>query len=171
MVFKFSAYLKKMSVLLILFSAGNLYALDGFFGGLGLDLNANAREGVALGGGLSFGLDLNDIFSAGAKAVLSSDMDTVTTLETAAFFRYYFTRFLPLPVGSLFAQAETGASFFFENGEGYPAFYGGLTAGWRYNMLEKFYLEPSLRVGYPFIWGVGLSAGFRYDMRSGDAVQ
>ena len=153
--------MKKLCILLLLLFAGNLYAQTVIFAGLGIEGNANTREGAALGGCLTLGLDINDIFAAGAKLTLSSDMDTVTTLEPAAFFRYYF---LPLPLGVLFAQAELGVSLFFEDGETYPAFDAGLALGWRFQVWEGLYLEPTFRGGYPFAWGLGLSIGYQFDL-------
>jgi hypothetical protein len=152
--------MKKLCILLLLLSAGNLYAQTGLFMGLGIEGNANTREGAALGGGLTVGLDINDIFAAGAKFTLSSNMDTVTTLEPTAFFRYYF---LPLPLGALFLQAELGVSLFVEDGETYPAFDAGLAVGWHFKVWEGLYLEPMFRGGYPFAWGVGLSIGYQFD--------
>jgi len=156
--------MKKLYILLILLSAGNLYAQTGLFAGLGIETNANTRNGAALGGGLTLGYDINDMFAAGAKVMFSFNFDTITTLETAGFFRYYFSSLLPLPLGVLFAHAELGASFFFEEQSAYPAFYGGLAAGWRFTVWEGLYLEPLFRFGYPFAWGVGLSLGCRFDM-------
>jgi len=143
-----------------LFTAGSLSALSGVFGGIGADVNANTREGAAFGGTLSGGVDLNDQFSLGLRISLSSNMDTVITLEPAAFFRYY----LPLKIEGFFVQAELGAAFFFEDGKNYPAFLGGLAFGWRYNIGNKWYIEPSIRGGYPFVWGVGFLTGLHFDM-------
>jgi len=156
--------MKKLCILFLLAVAGNLYAQSGIFAGIGPELNANTREGVALGGNLTFGLDLNDIFATGAKVTFSSNLDTVTTLEPVGFFRYYFSRLLPLPLGVLFVQAELGGSLFFEDGGTYPSLYGGLAAGWRFNVWQDLYLEPVVRGGYPYAWGVGLSVGYRFDM-------
>lgn len=142
-----------------LFAASGLYALSGVFVGLGIEGNANTREGFAFGGGLSGGVDLDHQFSLGLKTAFSSNMDTVTTLESAAFFRYY----LPFKFSGLFAQAELGAAVFFEDGENYPALLAGLAFGWRYNFGKNWYIEPSIRGGYPFAWGVGLLAGMRFD--------
>jgi len=153
--------MKKLCILLLLLFAGNLYAQTGLFAGLGIEGNANTREGAALAGSLTIGLDINDLFAAGAKITFSSNIDTVTTLEPAAFFRYYF---LPLPLGVLFLQAELGASLFFEAKETYPSFYAGLGVGWRFMVWEGLYLEPMFRGGYPFAWGVGLSLGYRFDL-------
>jgi len=153
--------MKKLCVLLLLLLAGNLYAQTGLFTGLGIEGNANTREGAALGGSLTVGLDITDIFAAGAKVTFSSNTDTVSTLEPAAFFRYYF---LPLPLGALFLQAELGVSLFFEDAETYPAFCAGLAVGWHFKVWEGLYLEPMFRGGYPFAWGVGLSLGYQFDL-------
>jgi len=156
--------MKKLCILMLLLLAGDLYAQTGLFVGLGVEGNANTRGGAALGGIFTLGADINDIFAAGVKVTFSSNLDTVTTLEPAAFSRYYFSRLLPLPLGVLFAQAELGASLFFEDAETYPAFYAGLAVGWRFNVWEGLYLEPMFRGGYPFAWGLGLSLGYRFDL-------
>jgi len=158
--------MKKLGIVLLVCATGSLYALDGFFTGLGVEGNGNTREGAALGGVMTIGLDINDIFAAGIKPTFSSNIDTVSTLEIAGFFRYYFSRILPLPLGVLFAQAEMGTSLFFEEGETFPAFYSGLTAGWRLHVWEGLYLEPAARFGYPCGWGVGLSVVYKFDMNA-----
>jgi hypothetical protein len=135
---------------LLLFITGNVFAFDSFFIGLGAEANANTREGMAAGGGLSFGADLNRQFALGIKAAYSNNFDTLGNIESAAFFRWY-------PLSGLFIQAEAGGAFFFEDSETYPAFLGGITAGWRFALGGNFYLEPAVRVGYPFAWGTGVS--------------
>jgi hypothetical protein len=145
----------------------NISALSGIFTGLGLEINGNTREGVAMGGNLTAGLDLNEQFSLGLKAVLSGNFDTIITLEPAAFFRYYIPtlQFSPsFKISGLFAQAELGTAIFFENQKGYPAFLGGAALGWRYNIGEMWYIEPAARFGYPFIWGVSFAGGLRFKL-------
>jgi len=141
----------------LIFTWGSLSALSGGFVGLGVEGNANTREGAAICGNLSLGMNLNQQFSLGIKTTFSSNIDTVTTLEPAVFFRYYF------PLKGLFVQTELGAALFFEYGEIYPAFLGGLAFGWRYNVWKKLYIEPSIRGGYPFIWGAGILVGLSFD--------
>jgi len=143
-----------------LFTAGSLSALSGEFVGLGVEGNANTREGAAFGGNLSGGVNLDNQFSLGLKTSFSSDINTVTALEPAVFFRYY----LPLEISGFFAQAELGMSFFFEDSDIYPAFLGGVAFGWRYNLNESWYIEPSVRTGYPFLWGVSILAGLSFDI-------
>ena len=74
------------------------------------------------------------------------------------FFRYYF----PIPIaGSPFVQAEAGAVLFFEHGDVFPALLGGISTGWRLNLAGNWYIEPQLRGGYPFLWGLGVTVGLR----------
>jgi len=145
---------------ILMFSAGSLSALSGVFAGLGVEGNANTREGAAIGGNLSLGVNLDSQFSLGLKTAFSSNIDTITTLEQAAFFRYY----VPVKLNGLFAQVELGASIFFEDGNSYPAFLGGVAFGWRCNVFQDWYIEPAVRFGYPFIWGLGLLAGLSFDI-------
>jgi hypothetical protein len=141
------------------FMVGSLYAMSGAFAGLGMEINANTRDGAAFGGGLSAGLDINSEFSFGVKTVISSNLDTITSLETAGLFRYY----LPFKFSGLFAQAELGTVIFFEDRNNYPAFLGGIAFGWRYNFIKNLFIEPYVRFGFPFVWGAGFLAGFHFD--------
>jgi hypothetical protein len=140
------------------FIVGSLYALSGIFAGFGMEVNAKTRKGAAFGGGLSAGLELNRQFSVGIKTDVSSNMDTITALETAGLFRYY----LPFKLNGLFAQAELGSVIFFENRKNYPALLGGMAIGWRYNVIKNWYIEPYVRCGYPFVWGAGFLAGYHF---------
>jgi len=151
--------MKHVFIVIFFFIVGGLYALSGGFAGLGAEVNANSRDGAALGGGLFAGLDINRQFSFGIKAAVSNNFGAITSLETAGFFRYY----LPFKFSGLFAQAELGAVIFFENGKSYPAVLGGAVFGWRYNFVKDWYIEPYVRFGYPFIWGAGFLAGFHFD--------
>ena len=154
--------MKKILLLLALFLilTGSLFALDGAFVGLGAELNACSREGVAAGGVLSFGLDINQLFAAGVKTAFSHNMDTVAVLEPAAFFRFY----LPLSFRGPFVQGEAGAAVFFEDGETFPVFSGGLAVGWRIPLGKNWYVEPAARGGYPYMWAVSVTAGFKWDI-------
>jgi len=144
-----------------LFSAANVSALDGAFAGIGAEANGYSREGTAAGAMLSLGADLNQRFAAGVRATFSHNFDTIAAVEPLAFFRYR----LPFLAGP-FVQAEAGASVFLEDGDAYTAFSGGICAGWRLAIGSNFYIEPSVRGGFPFAWGAGLTAGYKLQMRS-----
>jgi hypothetical protein len=38
----------------------------------------------------------------------------------------------------------------------------GFSLGWRFLLGTYFFIEPAIRAGYPYIAGVGLSAGVRF---------
>jgi len=149
--------MKSILLLCLFFTIGklSLHSLDTWFIGLGAEANAHTREGVAMGGGLSFGLDLNSNFALGLKAVFSHNFATVAAIEPLAFFRYY----LPLSISGPFVQAEAGAVVYFERGVAYPAFSGGLAISWRFILGKIIFIEPLFRGGYPYAWGAGLTAG------------
>ena len=133
-------------------------ALSGFIG-LDLEGNMNTREKAAMAGGLSFGFDWEQNFTLGFRATYSNNLNTVSCVQPTVFFRYY-----PFIKSSgFFMQGELGAVLFFEYGDLFPAIQGGLAAGWRFNLGKTWYLEPSIRGGYPYIWGAGLTVGIRYD--------
>jgi hypothetical protein len=144
---------KKIFIFCLLFCiTGSVFAFDGFFAGIGAEVNANTREGTAAAGALFLGFDLNNTFALGIKAGFSSNFDSTAALEPLAFLRYYLFPHL------LFLQAEAGGSFILEEGKSYPAFLGGIGVGWRFNF-GNLYIEPYARGGYPFMWGIGLTAG------------
>jgi hypothetical protein len=128
---------------------------SGFFAGAGSELNNNsARKGsTAMGGNVVLGYDLNRSFALGLNTIYSHDMNTVSTLESMLMFRYY------LPVTGYFLQAEAGGALSAADGKNSAIPLGGLTAGLRLEVDKSWYLEPTLRGGYPFIWGPGITLG------------
>jgi hypothetical protein len=43
-----------------------------------------------------------------------------------------------------------------------PLFLGEAVAGWRFSF-GNWYVEPYVRFGVPFIWGAGVSGGYKFD--------
>jgi hypothetical protein len=117
----------------------------------------NTRTHAAAGASLAVLRDLGPLFAAGLKTGYSHNFTGIGALEMAALGRWYF---LPVEKSRLFAQLELGADLIFYRQKTLPAFLGGLALGWRLP-LGAWYLEPVLRGGYPFIWGAGLSFGYR----------
>jgi len=147
--------------------------ISGFLG-ISPEINGFTWEGFSIGGGLILGIDLNDSFSTGLKAGFFDSLDTVSALETTIFFRYYFP-FLRKPKNTdgPFVQLEIGSAVLFERSyseklETFPAFSSGLSVGWRFNLGERWYIEPVARGGYPHIWGGSLSAGIRFKSEGGN---
>jgi len=131
---------------------------SGFFVGAGSELNNNStsKSSTAMGGNVVLGYDMNKNFALGLNAIYSHDMDVMSTLESMIMFRYY------LPVTSSFLQAEAGGALSTTEGKNSTAPLGGLTAGMRLEMEDRWYLEPTLRGGYPFTWGAGFTLGKKF---------
>jgi hypothetical protein len=165
--------------LVLAFAPVSLAAAESaFFCGLGLEAHGNSRAGAAFGGGLALGYEFTPSIAAGIKALFGSTFEGFSTLEPLAFFRLS----LPINKGALFAQAEAGASIFFEDGDSRQSANGGLLLGWRFAPGASshsgegrnpphailWYIEPSVRVGYPYIWGAGITAGLRFAAKKGE---
>jgi hypothetical protein len=160
--------MKRWLVLFLFFISGclfnqTLFSLDGFSAALGAEINGNSRESFAAGGNLAFGLELNQHFTAGLKIAFNHNFNETGDLEAGGLFRYYLPTLFN--ISGFFAQAEIGTSILFEDGQSYPAFLIGIGAGYRFFPAEKFFVEPAFRFGYPFIWGIGISAGLRFDIK------
>jgi len=125
--------------------------------GLGLEWNMNSRENFAGGAVLGFSFNLSHLFAIGLNATYSNNFSGISTIEPAALFRWYI---LGKSTG-LFVQADAGAYLVFEAKEFTPMFMGGLRGGYRLPIGSSFYIEPYGRGGYPFVFGVGVTAGIR----------
>ena len=133
--------------------------------GLILEGNKNSVSAVAPAVGLYFDYNFTRKFSAGIKALLSYDAfykeSSIYTLEPIAFFRLYLVSPSGESSTGLFIEADGGASLIFVDSDAKISFSGGATLGFR-KELNSFYLEPSLRLGYPYIFGAGINAGLRF---------
>jgi len=137
-------------------AANDAYYLIGL--GLGAEWNMNSREMFAGGALLNFDFNLPMApIAVGVTGTVSSNFGEGLVVESSALFRWYF---LGKKWSGFFAQADIGAVFIFEEDETKPMFMGGLKAGYRFP-LGMFYVEPYGRVGYPFMFGIGVLAGIR----------
>jgi len=122
-----------------------------------------ATEGLAYGGGLSLGYGSGS--SIGLKAVWFLSSDSVSVIELSFIFRLYFS-------GSgaytgPFVQFMGGPTFYsFLEDVSIPSELGmisaGLCLGWRFLFLDRWFIEPYIRAGYPYILGAAISAGIRF---------
>lgn len=122
-----------------------------------------SRYSVAFGGGLAFGGSFNNK-GLGITMLYAQDAEKFIFLEALAHFRLYFLR-SKINTG-LFLQAEGGIVLFarekFEGADNFsPA--AGLCAGWRFPLGTRWYIEPCVRGGYPYIFGAGVSGGIRFN--------
>jgi len=123
--------------------------------GLGPELNMNAPEGFAGGIGLNINYQLPRSLAAGLIISASHDFDETSVLELGAMLRLYL---FGAEYSGFFAQADLGTTLIFYDNETTPVFMGGLRAGYRISLGSAF-VEPYLRVGYPYLFGVGVIGG------------
>jgi hypothetical protein len=129
--------------------------------GLGVEGNINIRNKLIFGHSICYDKQLFTYFGLGVMLTISSDFGTFTSMEPEVFGRWYFLD-MGIPGGGLFLQEDMGIRITSDNFEFTPAFLGGLSLGFRYAFKHKdYYVEPYVRGGYPFMFGVGLRGGVR----------
>jgi hypothetical protein len=124
----------------------------------------NILATTSAGAWFSIMRDMGEHFAAGGKIGYSQNFSGIFTLEIAAQGRWYVYSFEKY---RLFAQIETGADLIFYerkiyprfDGKTYPVLLAGLALGGRIPLGSWWYLEPTVRGGYPYIWGIGLNFG------------
>jgi len=164
-----------IALLMITAFAGHAAAQDdeGYIWGVNAGAEMNMNSGnhyelhniAALGFGVHTGGEYNisDIFAAGLN--LNFSFSDLFAFEAAGFFRWYFLRGLPKEAGffrNIFAQADLGVWAGNDSHSEAVKFLGGTSAGIRFKLPVNFYIEPYARFGYPFLFGVGVTAGYRF---------
>jgi len=125
-----------------------------------------SRYSAAFGGGIAFGGSFKYLglgMGLGITLLYAQDPENLISLEALAHYRLY----LPYSINntSLFVQAEAGIVLIaFEKIDNTSQLTpsAGLAAGWRFPLGTRFYIEPVIRGGYPYIFGAGLSAGIKF---------
>ncbi|UYT08502.1 hypothetical protein OE909_03400 [Treponema denticola] len=138
--------------------------------GLLAEANMNSPEACAMGTGLYtlFMLPLKlkiGHLSLGAKALYSNDFKKHHIFDAALLFRWNFYDFSKIKErdSGFFIQLEGGAVFGLKESETSKLFMyalGEAAFGYRFT-INNFFIEPYLRGGYPVIWAIGISGGFR----------
>ena len=128
---------------------GNMYSIKGFAPSGGILLDYATSKKVSLGGKISFSYDC-----------LSKD-NTIFTFETLGYLRIYLTPPEDKPSTGLFLEGQVGGVFLNINSNMKNSHMIGGGIGYRFGF-DKFYIDPVIRGGYPFVVGVGLSAGIRF---------
>ena len=155
--------------LIIFLSAAAAFAQEppvysGFWVCPGAETSLYSIYSPSFGGSLSLGYGKGA--SIGIKAVFLADTDNMTTLEFNFLLRWCFLG--RDSFSGPFAQFSGGPVFLFPGNDNIavPAQYGsistGVNVGWRFILSDRFFLEPNIRVGYPYIAGAGVSAGLYY---------
>ena len=138
--------------------------------GLLAEANMNSPDGYAMGAGLYTLFMLPSKLkigrlSLGAKALYSNDFKKHHIFDAALLFRWNFYDFSKIKErdSGFFIQLEGGAVFGLKESEPSKLFMyalGEAAFGYRFT-INNFFIEPYLRGGYPVIWAIGISGGFR----------
>ena len=137
----------------------------------GAEMALYSISSVAYGGGIALGYGTGA--SIGLKAAFFWDNESrIDTLEMGLLLRFYF--FGKDAYSGPFIQFSGGPVFFYKRDSSMsrnsdidiPAEWGmisaGLNLGWRFLLGKGFFIEPSVRGGYPFITGMAFCAGARF---------
>jgi len=131
--------------------------------GISADTAFYSVVGLAYGGGFVLGYGTGS--AIGLKATWLIDQDGIDTLELGFLLRFYF--FGMNAHSGPFIQFVGGTSLFNRSGNfSVPSYSGnisaGLCLGWRFIVSNRWFIEPSVRGGYPYLYGASISAGIRF---------
>jgi hypothetical protein len=166
-----------LSVLGATGGASTLHAQDVVGFSLWGGLEANGYSPTSMGFGVRAGEDyrFGERLSFGTSFLLSGS-DNFTTLEFSVHLRYYLFRgerslikhYNRSAIFHFFIQAEGGAGVFFTDNDSPNALLmGGVAAGCRIALgrFSSLYLEPYARIGYPYLYGVGVLGVYRFPVK------
>jgi len=136
------------------------------FAGLFAEGLGYTRYSAAFGGGIVFGGSFNNM-GAGITLLYAQDPEKFIFMEALAHFRMYFLHGLlrTKTNSGLFAQAEGGIVLFAYEKPDFTDHIAptiGLAAGWRFPLGTRWYIEPAIRGGYPYLFGGGVSGGIKF---------
>ena len=129
------------------------------------EINKNSVSAFSPAGGIVFDYSLTRRFSAGVKALASYDAfntdQSIYSIETSFIAKLYVASPGGEPSSGLFVSGEIGPEFLMIDSKLKTVTSGGITLGFRIPS-GSYYFEPYLRGGYPYLFGAGVSAGFRF---------
>lgn len=134
--------------------------------GFGAEINKNSLDSVAPAGSISFDYNVfRTKTSIGLKMFASFDMNeknnNLIILEPLASLRFYLVSHAGVPGTGIFLEGLGGVSIYLVESD--TDFAANCGAGFGYRAaFQNLYIEPEIRFGYPYMFGAGLSAGFRF---------
>ena len=123
--------------------------------GISAEVAMNRYKNCVFGHALAIEFNLFDFMANGVSFNVSHDFTVTTVLEPSLFARKYF-------LNLFFAQFDLGMSIGVEKSAARVTALAGLSGGFQCLLAQGDYvLEPYIKAGYPFIFGVGLRIGSR----------
>jgi len=133
--------------------------------GVGVDYGLNTRENFALGYGITFERYLFcPWLGLGLRGMMYTDFQTLSSTDALLSLRLWFPGIKNKAF--FFAQWGFGMSIYSEEGRSINSFVMDAIAGCRIHLGKKnrFYVEPYIRGGFPFVFSAGVNAGRRFDL-------
>jgi hypothetical protein len=134
--------------------------------GIGADYGFNTRVKSTLGYGITFERYLFcPWLGLGIRGMMYDDFKSITATEAMVTLRLW----LPEPIGLertfFFTQWGFGASFYREDERNISTYVMDAALGCRILLGKtyRFYVEPYVRTGFPFLFSAGVTAGRRFD--------
>ena len=133
--------------------------------GVMAEVNKNSISMIAPAAGISFDYSVFRKISFGIKTLISYDVfekeNSILSVEPLGFIRWYVVSPSGEPSAGLFIEGQGGPELLFVNSSVKSSVSAGLSLGFRLT-LQNFYFEPSIRGGYPYLFGAGINTGFRF---------
>jgi len=129
-----------------------------------IEVNMYSLSSLAIGGGLAFAYG-DDLAIGFRTAWFTGDNGEVITMEMNILLRFNNIGGDSLP--GLFVQIGAGPVLFAQDENmSIPAPLGSISAGaslgWRLPFGPNWFVEPALRIGFPYMLGLGVSGGYRF---------
>jgi len=130
---------------------------------VGGDISMYSYMGLAYGGSFAIGYGSGSSF--GLKVAYFFNQEGIDTLEICLLLRFYLQG--KNAYSGPFLQFLGGPSLYNRTGSfAIPSNVGmisaGLGFGWRFLFANRWFVEPVIRAGYPYIFGATVSAGVRF---------
>ncbi|MDR2965014.1 MAG: OmpA family protein [Treponema sp.] len=112
-------------------------------------------------------LSLTPGFMIGSKNILHISTDDIIALEAQVFFRWNFLRLGSSITTDIFVQGGVGFLGAFKGSDvrdSRASLLADFTAGVTIPLASGWYIEPSIRGGYPFIAGAAITAGYKFPL-------
>ncbi|MHC6204558.1 OmpA family protein [Breznakiellaceae bacterium SP9] len=152
-----------------------LFAQDALLGGrspwefsFGIELDNYTDDGVAGGPVLTAKYripGIESVLDAGASFGLFGDFKHYTTVEPTLLLRWYPWASKQATGGGLlpglFAEGKLGAAAVWEDGTNKTFFEASAGVGLQYTISSGWNIEPQLRFGYPFKFGISVAIAWR----------
>jgi len=124
-----------------------------------LEIIGYSGKGLAFGGGFTAGVEDNG-YALGLRLLYVTESDSINTMELNALIRFYISN--REQHNGLFLQLNGGSALSSRDEDKVGAVSVGISIGKRIPFGDLIFIEPTVRVGYPYVAGVGVAGGIRF---------